>query len=69
MNSSQKKAGRPPKQRKILPDDYVDKPLSSLISEIKNLMKPFPNTEVETRIREKKSGKTEVEIRVRILTK
>jgi len=52
-----------------VPDEYVDKPLSSLISDIKNLLNQFPDTELQTTVREKKSGKTEIEIFVRIQTK
>lgn len=46
-------------------DEITEKPLSTLLSEIKNLVKTFRN-EMDVRISDKGGRTSEVEIRVRI---
>ena len=62
------KRGRPPKnqvEEKLFIDDITEKPLSILISEIKNLMRTYRN-EIDVKVIEKGGKVSEIEIGVRI---
>lgn len=51
--------------QELIVDEITDKPLSELISEMKNLVKGFRN-EIDVRVSDKRGKTSEIEIRVRI---